>query len=637
VANDRSLSPNPDRAPVFASAVVPATAGEWKVRTLRGVNRAGVALALALAILTVGLLAVRGMYDDRVYPQVYVAGTSVGGLTEGEAREVLADRAALVEHGIVTFTLGDKTWRPSLADLGIAVDIDATLDSAWAIGREEGALSRLTATTAIVGDAVSVPFAMVVDEQTMEQWFLTVDADLGVPPHDAYIQIENGKASIVPEIDGTIVDRTAATTHVLAAISGLTPVVYTLPTLQKYSTVHSADLEPSLTRLQAALAAPVKVTFGDNTWSLSGAEIGQFVIQTVDPTKTGAEAVGVEIDVKGLSKYLANAFAADINRDPVNAVVAWGGGGIYATIESINGIKIKPTSFAQDVAASFFSNHGAIEIPVSVISPDIDSTNLDALGITTELGTGSSSFEGSDEGRSTNVRVGARLLNGTMVAPGGEFSFNHSIGIIRAELGYVEAGVVDGERIGRDIGGGICQVSTTVFRAAFYAGMPITEWHPHRYRLRFYELDGWSPGLDASILQPDADPLGGGNFKFVNPSSTSWLLVESWTEGTRVYVVIYGPDLGYTVTVSDPIIGDPIPPDEDLEAIDWELPAGTVKQTEFPQEGLDVTFYREVFDRNGTSIAYEQFSTHFYPRGNVWRVSPDMVGQSPAAAQEDDN
>src|SRR5690348_6817985 len=83
----------------------------------------------------------------------------------------------------------------------------------------------------------------------------------------------------------------------------------------------------------------------------------------------------------------------------------------------------------------------------------------------------------------TNIMVGANLLNGHLIPPKSTFSFNHAIGIITEDAGFVESNVVDGERIGRDVGGGICQVSTTVFRAAFRAGLPITEWHPHRYRM----------------------------------------------------------------------------------------------------------------------------------------------------------
>jgi hypothetical protein len=107
--------------------------------------------------------------------------------------------------------------------------------------------------------------------------------------------------------------------------------------------------------------------------------------------------------------------------------------------------------------------------------------------------------------------------------------------------------------------------------------------------------------------------------------------MESYTDGPRVVVVLYGPDLGYKVDVTGPVLGDTYPPDPDTEIVDENADPGTVEQTEYAQEGLDVSFSRDVYDRDGNLIESREFATHFYPRGNVWKVSPDMKGQSPAA------
>jgi vancomycin resistance protein YoaR len=273
-----------------------------------------------------------------------------------------------------------------------------------------------------------------------------------------------------------------------------------------------------------------------------------------------------------------------------------------------------------------------VEVPVSVLAPAVDSNNLDALGITTKLAVGDSAYYGSDAGRATNIVVGSNLLNGTLIPPHGEYSFNHSIGVITTDKGYVESAVIEGDRVGRDIGGGICQVSTTVFRAALYAGLQITEWWPHSYRLGFYEQDGWMPGMDASILQPDHDPFSGGDFKFINPSD-SWMLVESYVQNERVYVIIYGADLGYTIEISQPIVSEPIVNDSPaIENVNYDLPPGTIQQTEWEVPGYTVWFSRTVYDRNGATVEYREFTSYFGSHPNVYQVSPDMVGQSPGGA-----
>jgi vancomycin resistance protein YoaR len=215
-------------------------------------------------------------------------------------------------------------------------------------------------------------------------------------------------------------------------------------------------------------------------------------------------------------------------------------------------------------------------------------------------------------------------LNGTLVPPHGEFSFNHAIGVIEASKGYVEAGVITGDTIGRDIGGGICQVSTTVFRAVIKSGLPVTEWHPHTFRLAFYEMDGWQPGYDASILQPNNDPFSGGDFKFQNPTD-SWLLIEAFTEGVNDYVVIYGPDLGYTVNISDPVIGEPYPPDEPTQVVvDDTLGTGDMEKTQGYLEGVDVSFTRQVIDADGNVIIDETYTSPFKPHPSIWKVSQDV-------------
>jgi vancomycin resistance protein YoaR len=265
------------------------------------------------------------------------------------------------------------------------------------------------------------------------------------------------------------------------------------------------------------------------------------------------------------------------------------------------------------------------------VPPPVRNDNLDTLGITTHLGRGDSNYDGGGGWeRIHNIEVGTGLLNGTLVPPGEEFSFNHAIGEITEDKGYVASAVVVAERVGRDIGGGICQVSTTAFRAALMSGLPITEWWPHTYQMLQYEHDGWGPGYDASILQPEGDPFGGGDFKFLNPTD-SWLLVEAWTTGVHVVVNIYGPDLGYEVAFSDTYKSGPIVEGENMEIVNYDLPPGSIIQTEFPLVGFEVSFVRTVYDRDGEVVEEREFYTRFKGRGNVYQVSPDMVGTSPAS------
>ena len=586
-----------------------------------------------MLVIATALAVFRAQYDGRVYPAVSVADVPVGGLTENAALLALQQRAAALEQGTVTFTYADRTWSPPLADLGVTLNVERSLDLALNVGREENAWQRLQSTAGIVRHDRGIALAIQLDHAVLASWFDRVDADLGLPPHDASLGIDGTSVSIIPELDGTIIDRAQAERRITDALQTFQPIAEPLPVISRIARVRTDDLTEARQRLTTALGAPVKATFGGKTITLQPADLGRFVTQTIDPAATGAAAFSLGMDEKALSAWLMETVGPDVNLEPKDAVVGWNEG-LVAVEASADGRQLKPFTLAQDVTASFFGDHANVVIPVAVMPPAVDSDNLDALGITTRIAAGDSNYGGSNPERSRNVEVGAALLNHTLIPPGGEFSFNRAIGEITLEAGYVEAKVINGERIDRGVGGGICQVSTTIFRAALFGGLPITEWNPHRYRLPFYEQGGWGPGYDASILQPDGDPFSGGDFRFSNPTN-SWMLVESWANGWETYAVIYGADLGYTVEVSDPEFGTTIPPDPPLEVIDDRLDPGTINHTELPQEGLELWFYRSVYDANGEPVEEQRkFYNIFHSSGNVWRVSPDMAGLSPASTGE---
>ena len=585
-------------------------------------------LAIGALVSAVLLLSVRSSHANRIYPNVTVADVALGGLSTNEAATVLEARGDALESSAVTFTYGDKSWSTTLRDIGVEINEQVALEEAEAIGREDSAADRLRSTfrTTRNGSFVSLP--MTLDNAKLERWLDQIDSELGVSPRNAEIKIEGGTATILPEVDGEVVDRAAVVATVTGNLERLGGTTAELPVTTKLASVRTTDLEPVLATLTAALSHPVQVTFENSVWTIPAAEIAKFVEQSVATNEQGGTSVTIGVNQDGLAEWLNERFGDDIQRDPVDAEVGWNGERLISVEESVDGVTLDAPKLATAVEQAFFGTGGSVVAPVDKTSPEIDSKNLNALGITTLLGSGQSNYSGSSDGRATNVAVGASLLNGTLIPPHGVFSFNDSIGLIDEEKGFVEAQVIDGEKIGKDIGGGICQVSTTVFRAAFLAGMPITEWWPHRFRIGFYELDGWEPGLDASILQPTDDPATWADFKFENPSD-SWMLVESWTDGVNVWVNLYGADLGYDVEVTGPSWGDKsqmLPPQE---VVDDEAAPGTVTLSQAAGIGEELNQYRVVKDRNGNLLWERSFYTKYFPRGEIWKVSPDMKGQAP--------
>jgi vancomycin resistance protein YoaR len=580
-----------------------------------------------LLLLVVGLLGFRTAYSDRIYPAVVVADVAVGGLDRDGARAALAARAEELERGTITFTYDGRVFAPTLAELGATVEIDPVLDRAYAVGREDAAGDRLRATGRLLQGDETFPLPIRLDPATLEAWFSRVDGELGLRPHDAYLEVDGTSVNVVPEVEGVVVNREAAKARIVTALRGLEAVAEPLPITKVVPAVRSGDLEASRAEVAAALARPVKVTFEGAAWTIEAGELAPFVVQGVAEGKTGGDAVTLELNREKLAAWLSERYAGQVYKDPVDATVGWNQGPVALT-PSEDGHQLKPEAFAKAVSESFFGDHGVVPIPVDAIDPVVDSDNLGALGITTELARGDSNYIDSTAERSTNIAVGASLMNNTLIPPRGEFSFNGAIGEITEDKGYVEAKVIVAERIGKDIGGGICQVSTTVFRAALMAGLPITEWWPHSQRITSYERDGWGAGYDASILQL-GEPSAWSDFRFENPTD-SWMLVESWADGGYVIVKIYGEELGYDVQFSETGESEPIPPKDDIEEVDPGLEPGTINHTELPAPGLEVWFTRDVYDAEGNLLYSRKFYTYFPPHGNVYKVSSDMRGQSPA-------
>jgi vancomycin resistance protein YoaR len=609
------------------SSVVPlrALSPAW-LRSL-GFGIAAVAALLGLAIAVV-LLTVRATHAERIFPAVTVADVPVGGMPIQLAAVALADRAEAIESSPITFVHEDRSWTATLRDVGVSIDENEALSRAVAFGREDSAFRRLRSVAALArsGEQLAMPISL--DYQQLDRWFDEIDRGLGTPPRNASVEIQGSNIVILPEVDGVVVDRDRARSEVESQLLDLAPIEADLPVVTKIATIRAADLEPARDLLLHAMANPVQVTSAGGLWTLPASDLAQFLRQDVVFGEGGAPAVQLGLDREKLATWLEERLGAAIETEPVDAEVGWNGERLISVEPSVDGVRLDAAKLADQVEGSFFGSGGTVEAPVTHVKPTIDSANLDKLGITTFLGSGQSNYSGSSDGRATNVAVGASLLNGTLIPPWGEFSFKESIGWIDEEKGFVEAQVIDGEKIGQDVGGGICQVSTTVFRAAYLAGLPITEWWPHRFRIGFYEYDGWEPGLDASILQPTEDPATWADFKFENPSS-HWMLVESWTDGVNVVVNIYGADLGYKVESTGPTWGDKtqmLPPQE---VVDEELDAGTVSLVQVAGIGEELSHYRVVRDRNGELLWERSFYTKYFPRGDMWKVSPDMKGKAP--------
>lgn len=541
-------------------------------------------------------------------------GVDLGGLARAEAEGRLRDRLAPFEAAAVTYTWEGQTWTATASDLGVAIDYEATLDAAWRRGRFGGLIDRYATLLDRSSSPTLTPIALVLDEAKLDAYLAALDREIARSPRDARLVVAGLDVVVVPELVGLRLDTGAARRLTRDAIQRATPGEVALPALPIPPHRSAADLAVARQAVATFLSGPVAVTGDGRTWTVSPADLASAVALPADPAR----------QTPGLDPVLLRGplapIAAEVNRPPHDATVAWDKG-LYALSEGEAGVTVDLDRLARRVVEAAATDARSVALPLIATPPAIDAADLGALRITAPLAEGSSSFAGSSPARATNVAVAVEHVSQALVPPGGTFSFNGALGRITPEHGYVEGNVIAGDWFASDLGGGVCQVSTTVFRAALLAGLPFVEWNPHTFRLDFYELDGWPAGMDAAIYQPNTPDEWDLDLAFVNPTD-GWLLLQARIEGETLIAALYGTPTGYEVELSTPAFGEPIPPPESIERPSPDLPVEARELVQVARPGVVATVTRRV-TREAGEVLTDDFVSPYQPQAEVWLVGTD--------------
>ncbi|MBI5122740.1 VanW family protein [Candidatus Roizmanbacteria bacterium] len=302
-----------------------------------------------------------------------------------------------------------------------------------------------------------------------------------------------------------------------------------------------------------------------------------------------------------------------INIEPVDALFNFEDGKVKTFKLSSNGKKVDVDNLKKIIIANFSSPANisllqaiTVPIPIKTVKPEITSEKINNMGIKELIGEGTSTFYHSIENRIYNVGLASSRVNGALVKPGETFSFTKTIGDVSSFTGYKQAYVIENGRTVLGDGGGVCQVSTTLFRAALNAGIPIVERHPHAYRVGYYEQDS-GPGIDAATYYPDVD------LKFKNDTGY-YILIQTVFDPNNLKLTfnLYGTNDGRTTTIDQPVILSQSPAPDDLYQDDPTLPVGQVKQVDFAAAGADVFFTRTV-KKDDKIILSDKFVSNYRP------------------------
>lgn len=564
---------------------------------------------LAILLIVLSFIAFEVIFADRFLPRTYVGDTSLFYLNKPQAADLLRQQFEDRANGKLQFNYDNQTFTVDLATASAQIDADQSISQAFPIGHEESNWGEKLVNQfnfLIRGGNVTPPSIRFNADQQIE----LINQAISQPAQNALISLYPGQATSSASIrltngkDGLQLDKDNLHQMIYNYLAYGSPTG-DLPTKALEPDITNEEVSKAKLALESAQAQPVTLTFDTDKWILDS----QTLFSLMDLSKNRQSL----IDKDKLSGYLAD-LALKIDQPVVEPSFNFDPGTKRVTLfkPAQEGRALDIDKTATLISSALEGTSGkTIELPVKTVEPKIKATEAENFGIKELLAEGVSNFAGSIPNRAFNVGLAASRINGVIVPPGEEFSFDNSIGDIDAASGYKQAYVIKSGRTVLDDGGGVCQVSTTVYRAALKAGLPITARTAHAYRVGYYE-QGFPPGLDATIFSPSVD------LKFRNDTPAN-ILVQTSVIGTSLYVDLYGTSDGRVAYLSTPVVTSVTPAPPELRQDDPTLAKGTVKQVDFAAAGANVYFTRTV-KRNGETLINETVHSNFRPWQAVFLV-----------------
>lgn len=563
---------------------------------------------LLATLLVVLILSAYILYiSDRYIFNLSIADNKVAFLTKQQAYNKINTEVNQRLQTDLSYQYQGKNYTINLTETKPTVDINHALDQAYTQGHSGNVLLQIQQQfkTAIYGYTVTPKVQFDANLQIE-----AIAKQIDKTPENATIWLdEQNKVHIKEGIIGTEIDKTALEDQISNYILfGYYPGVLPIKNIDpSFTTQEAKQAQIALESLQQQ---PVELTFENKKWNLDVPTLFHLLNLDQSPISDNGQDL---LDETKFNNYVKD-IATKIDRPVEEPLFKFD-----ANNRKVD--EFQPAQLGQELdqdktkqlilTALINNQEKKITLPVEVVHPKIQTSEINNLGIKELIGQGVSNFSGSIPNRIYNVNLTANRINGVLIPPGETFSFNRTVGEISGATGFKQAYVIKEGRTVLDDGGGVCQVSTTLFRAALNSGVPITDRTAHAYRVAYYE-QGFKPGIDATIFHPSVD------FKFKN-DTPGHILIQSRVEGTTLYVDFYGTSDGRTVELTTPVIGEQTPPPPELRQDDPTLPRGQVKQVDWAAWGAKVSFKRTV-TKDGQVVANETWRSNYRPWQAVYLV-----------------
>ncbi len=583
-------------------------------------------LALFLVVITIWTLGYQLFYAGRIFPGVSVAGVDVSGLSPSDAAVKLNQALSFSTTGKILFRDGEKAWVATPAELGMVFDPSSSAVTAYKLGRSGGLFGALSGQIRAGGAGVSVPPVIVFDQRVAYQYLSQISTQINQPLKEATLKLEGTNVAAEPgqvgrelKIDATLVYLSA---QLQTFSDGEVPLVVQEIQPQILDVSSQADTARQILSQPLTLMVP----------NASGADSGPYVYNPevvanlIVPQRVqngDQQSVQVVLNPRGLRDLLVPV-KTQVDRLPSDAKFIFNDQTLQLDVmqDSSLGRELDIDASIKAINEAVARGEHTVALVINETQPRVAATATgQELGITQLIWSETSYFYGSSAERIQNIEAASRQYHGLLVAPGETFSMGEHLGDVSLDNGFAEALIIYGGRTIKGVGGGVCQVSTTLFRAVFNAGFPIVERTPHAYRVSYYEqnagggVDPRLAGLDATVYFPLVD------FKFTN-DSPYWILMETYMGSGSLTWKFYSTSDGRTVTYDTTGPTNIAPAPEPLFEENPELNKNEMKQVDWAANGADVSVTRTVW-KNGAVYFQDTVTTHYEPWQAICQYGPD--------------
>lgn len=580
----------------------------WVVGTFLGVA----------ALLAIGTNLIFLSHADRALPNIYIEDQLIGGLNQAEISQVLKENFVIQDQLVIRPDQAEATSAITAQELGLEYNFKPALETALAYGKSGSWLERTKILLHLTRRPLVIELKPDIDHSALGDFINKVAQEINQDHQDPFATLgQSGRADTLKVDPGTIGRELDQEQAKHAFINQILQ--------QARTTSNQARLYPSLF---INLAEAIRTT----GYSLSEIQTDQakdraekFVGQNL---KLSHELANFQLSDQDLVKLLAfpeginqeqldqhfETWAEKIDRPPVEPVFEYDPATLKVTkfTPPRDGLELQKEELTKQISQLLdqpieADGELSLDLPTAITPPNLSLAETNDLGIIEKIGYGDSLYRGSIPNRAYNVALSAGRTSLIIVPPGKEFSFNQTLGEVSTSTGYRQAYVIRSGRTELGDGGGVCQVSTTVFRAALDAGLKITRRLQHSYRVGYYEQNS-KPGLDATVYS------GGVDLRFVNDTDEHILIYnEVNSSNMSMKTEIYGTSDGRQTEIIEHTVWDPRPAPPAEYYPDPSLPAGTTRQIDWAVGGVKTRVINQIRDADGEVIREDEYYSNYRP------------------------